>query len=167
MDTPIQNEKSVYRLFRLSVLIKGGISLAEMVAGVLVLFVPVSTITAWLTLTLAGEVTEEPGNQLAQLLLSLSGHLNVGGSAFIAFYLFSRGLIKLALVAALLKNQLWAYPASLAVLAAFVLYQIYQIAIAHSLVVVGITVFDLVVMYYVWREWQILKEHRTRHIPEF
>lgn len=161
----MQSEKSVYRLFRISVLIKGAISLAEMLGGVLVFFVPLSILTGWLVSLLASETIEEPGNQLAQFILASAQHLNVASSTFIAFYLFSRGLIKLVLVVALLKNQLWAYPSSLAVLAAFVIYQIYQIAITHSLVVVGITVFDLVVMYYVWREWMILKEHLVAREP--
>jgi uncharacterized membrane protein len=158
---PRATDQNVYRLFRLSVIIKGAISLVEMLAGVLVFFVPLYVLTGWLVSLMESEVVEEPGNQLAQFLLTASAHLNIGSSAFIAFYLFSRGLIKLALVVALLKNQLWAYPSSLAVLAAFVAYQLYQIAITHSLAVVGITVFDLVVMYYVWREWAIVRAHRA------
>jgi uncharacterized membrane protein len=82
-----------------------------------------------------------------------------GTVTFVALYLISRGLIKAFLIGALLKNKLWAYPWSLVVLALFVVYQLYQILTAHSLIVIAITLFDLVVMYFIYREWRIVKEH--------
>ena len=80
----------------------------------------------------------------------------------IGFYLLTRGLIKVGLIAALLKNQLWAYPASLVVLGLFILYQTYEILLHHSLIIVAITIFDLIVVYLIWREWGILREHMHR-----
>ncbi len=63
------------------------------------------------------------------------------------------------LVLALLRSQLWAYPASLVVLGLFILYQIHEIVKAHSVVVIAVTLFDLIVVWLIWREWQIVKEH--------
>jgi uncharacterized membrane protein len=48
---------------------------------------------------------------------------------------------------------------ALLVLAAFLVYQAYQIATTHSLIVIGITLFDLIVMYFIWREWRIVVRH--------
>jgi uncharacterized membrane protein len=79
-----------------------------------------------------------------------------GTVTFVAFYLLSRGFIKVFLIAGLLMNKLWAYPASLVVLALLVFYQCYQIVTTHSPIVILITLFDLFVMYFIWREWKIV-----------
>jgi uncharacterized membrane protein len=160
MENPtLLQEKRVTRYFRISVILKGAISLAEIAAGALVFFVPVSFFTGALMRFAQGELIEEPGDFIATHLATLAQHLSVESGTFIALYLLSRGLIKLVLIAALLKNQLWAYPSSLAVLGLFVAYQAYQIAMAHSLFVVALTVFDLVVMWFIWKEYHIVRLH--------
>jgi len=90
-------------------------------------------------------------------LLQLSHDATLIRGTYIALYLLSRGLVKVVLIAAMLKNMLWAYPASLCVLGLFVLYQLYQIYSNFSWIIVTLTVFDLFVMYFVWREYQVLK----------
>lgn len=155
-----EQEKQTYELFRVSVLLKGAISLAEVLAGVAALFVSPSMVATIATLLTQGELAEEPKDALANYLLGLVQHYSVGLSIFIAFYLVSRGAIKLLLVIALLKNKLWAYPLSLVVLELFVIYQLYQIMLARSPIVIGITLFDLVVMYFIWREYRVVQKHR-------
>ncbi|BCG83133.1 hypothetical protein MesoLj113b_66750 [Mesorhizobium sp. 113-3-3] len=49
----------------------------------------------------------------------LASNFSVSTQHFYAFYLLSHGIVKLALVVALLKNKLWAYPSSLIVLGLF------------------------------------------------
>jgi uncharacterized membrane protein len=60
-------------------------------------------------------------------------------------------------VIALLKNKLWAYPWSLVVLGSFILYQIYRFTFTHSLALIVLTVFDLAVIWLIWREYQIVR----------
>jgi uncharacterized membrane protein len=94
---------------------------------------------------------------LAQHVVNELTKFGSGTAVFVALYLLTRGLIKCFLVFALLKNVLWAYPASLVVLGLFVLYQLYEIFTAGSVFVIAITLFDLVVMYFIWREWTIVR----------
>lgn len=155
VETP-QEEHVVYEFFLWSVLAKGAISLAEVAAGAAVLFIPPSRIVALGTFFL----NYLPISSLQGALMQEIAKYTTGAVLFVALYLLSRGLIKAFLIAALLKNLLWAYPASLVVLAAFVLYQLYQIWSDHSLIVLAITLFDLVVMYFIWREWRIVVRHR-------
>jgi uncharacterized membrane protein len=89
--------------------------------------------------------------------MQLSAQLSAASVTFIAVYLLSRGLIKVALIAAMLKRMLWAYPAALVVIGLFVLYQLYQIAATHSWFIVLLTIFDLIVMYFIWREYEVLR----------
>lgn len=158
MDFTPQQENRITLYFRLSVFLKGGISLVEIVAGILALFIPVSTVTDFLVHLAQGELAEEPADFIAGQLLHFAQQFSLASSTFIAMYLLSRGAIKLALVIALLKNQLWAYPSSLVVLGLFVVYQIYQIVVTHSPFIIALTMFDLVVMWFIWREYEVLRE---------
>ncbi len=158
-------ERRINEYFCLSVFLKGLVSVLEIIGGVLALFIPVPTLTGFITNLFAGELAEEPTDFIASHLVAWAHQLAFAGGTFISLYLLSRGLIKLVLVIALLKNQLWAYPASLVVLGLFVLYQGYQIIATHSGVLVALTVFDLVVMWFIWREWEVLRAHLLAQNP--
>lgn len=159
MDTPAI-EKEIYQFFRASVLIKGAVSLLEIIAGVLVLFVSPQYVMSLVVTLTRSDLVQDPDDFVATQLLHLAQQFTLTGSAFISFYLLSRGIIKLALVIGLLKNKLWAYPSSLIVLGLFIIYQCYQIATEHSGVIIALTLFDLVVMYFIWKEWRVVEAHR-------
>lgn len=59
----------------------------------------------------------------------------------------------------LLREKLIAYPASLAALAGFIAYQIYRYSYTHSVGLLVLTAFDLIVMALVWHEWRLLRRH--------
>jgi uncharacterized membrane protein len=74
----------------------------------------------------------------------------------------SHGVVKIVLVAALLRNKLWSYPWMIAFLLAFIGYQLYRITFAPSIGLVGLTVFDAVVTWLTWREYQRQQSIRRR-----
>jgi uncharacterized membrane protein len=152
-------ERHIRLYFDISIFIKGAISAAEIVVGVLAFFIPVSVITDFVMRYAQGELGEDPNDFVATHLVQIAQQFSVTSGVFIAFYLITRGLIKLLLIIALYKNQLWAYPSSLVVIGLFVLYQVYQIFLTHSLIIIILTIFDLIVMYFIWREYQIVKGH--------
>ena len=159
----IRQEQFTYRFFRLSIILKGLLSAFEILGGILVFVIPPATITALVNFLTQGELSEEPLDFIATHIQTAAQAL-IGADTFIAFYLLSRGLIKLLLVIALLKNKLWAYPASLVVLALFMLYQIYQLFLAFSSIVLIITIFDAIVVYFIWKEYQIVKMHHGQQV---
>jgi uncharacterized membrane protein len=65
----------------------------------------------------------------------------------------------LALVAGLLRNKLWAYPASLMVLGLFMVYQVYRFFYTQSAGLVVLTVLDLIVMVLIWHEYGLVRRH--------
>lgn len=67
--------------------------------------------------------------------------------------------MKLALVIGLLREKLWAYPASLIALALFIAYQLYRYAFTNSVGLLALTVFDLFVMLLVWHEYRLIRHH--------
>jgi uncharacterized membrane protein len=154
-----QTEQTVYELFKWSIILKGVISLGEIVVGLTLLLFPADRIIS-LVHQGAAALTGHANNPVAAHALSELAQFEKGAVLFVAFYLLSRGIVKCGLIWALLRNVLWAYPASLVVLGVLVLYQFYEIAKAGSVFVIGITIFDLFVIYFIWREWQIVKRHK-------
>lgn len=153
-----QTEHSVYQLFKWSILLKGVISVGEVFAGIVLLLIP----SAYIIALVQGLGTWLSGYADSTLTLKLVTELSAfgaGSALFVALYLLSRGLIKCALILGLLKNKLWAYPASLVVLGLFLIYQAYEIFIRGSVFVIAISLFDIIVMYLIWREWSIVRRH--------
>ncbi|MDB4992364.1 MAG: hypothetical protein JWL75_609 [Parcubacteria group bacterium] len=151
----LRTEKTVYELFRWSVILKGVISLGEVVVGLALLAIPKDTIVV-LVQGAGTWLSTHADSAIAGHVVTELTKFGSGTAVFVAIYLLSRGLIKCLLIYALLRNILWAYPASLTVLGLFVIYQIYEILTLGSVFVIAITLFDLVVMYFIWREWRIV-----------
>ena len=59
----------------------------------------------------------------------------------------------------LLRNKLWAYPVSLAVLGLFIIYQLYRFSYSHGVGLLVLTGFDGVVMGLVWHEYRLIRHH--------
>ena len=157
-----KEEKNISLYFHISVLIKGLISLAEILVGTLALFIPLSYVTGLATKFAESELSEGAlnfnlTNLFASHVISYVHGIPAISSTFLAVYLLSRGLIKVVLIYAMLKNKLSAYPISLIVLGLFVSYQMYQILISFSGTILALTIFDLIVMWFIWAEYKVLK----------
>lgn len=160
MEFAPQQENRIREYFRISIILKGLVSLFEIIGGTLALIFPISIVTHFMVRLAEGDLTEDGHDLIASYLMNSAHSLSMTGGLFIGFYLLSRGLIKLLLVLALWKEQLWAYPSSLVVLGLFVLYQVYDILHHFSAFLVALTAFDLVVMWFIWREYEVLRSHR-------
>ena len=152
-------EKYLYDLFRVSIFLKGLISLIEIFSGIAILFITPAMIGSLIINISQNELGEEPGSFLALHALPLAQQFSLTPTAFIAIYLLSRGLIKFGLVIALLRSKLWAYPAALAVMGIFIIYQVYQILIGHSIFLIALTLFDFVVIWLIWHEYGLVRRH--------
>ena len=75
-------------------------------------------------------------------------------TAFAAVYLLSHGIAKLVLVVAVLRGELWAYPALIALLGAFIAYQLYRLYYHLTIGLTLLTIFDAFVAWLTWREYQ-------------
>jgi uncharacterized membrane protein len=82
---------------------------------------------------------------------------------FGAVYLLAHGVVKVVLVTALLLNKLWAYPWMIVVLLLFIAYQLYRIVLNPTAGLIGLTIFDIVIVALTWREYH---EQRRRHHAE-
>ena len=152
-------EHRIHQIFEVSILLKGAHALLECIGGVALALVSPRTIVSWITWLTQDEFIEDPQDFVATHLLNMAQGFSVSTKNFYVFYLLSHGVVKLFLVAGLLKNKVWAYPASLVVLAVFIAYQIYRFTYTQSPGLVLLTIFDLLVMYLIWHEYQLVRRH--------
>ena len=99
--------------------------------GILLLFLSPNAIEHLVRVLTAHELSEDPHDLIARYLLHTTAHLNTAITIFGAIYLLSHGITKIVLVALVLKDKLWAYPWLIALLLAFIGYQLYQITAVH------------------------------------
>jgi uncharacterized membrane protein len=108
------------------------------------------------------ELSEDPHDVLATHLLRTAHGLTGSAVLFGAVYLLAHGLVKVIPVAALLKDQLWAYPWMIGFLGVFIAYQVYRLRLQPSLGLTALTIFDASIAWLTCREYrkQLAVAHR-------
>ena len=144
----------LHESFEVSILLKGAFALLEAASGLLLWLIGPNAILALVTRITQAEMTEDPKDWIASTLLHAAQGFSIEAQHFYAFYLLSHGLVKLVLVAGLLRGARWAYPSSLVVMALFVVYQLYRFSHIHSPGLIVLTIFDVFVIALIWREWR-------------
>ena len=151
------------RLFEIGIILKGLDGILETIGGLLLLTVTPATINrlaSWLT---QHELSKDPHDFIASRLLGYAHALTGSAVTFAAVYLLLHGITKIVLVAALLRNQIWAYPWIIAFLLIFIGYQLYRIVLSPTYGMIALTIFDAFIVWLTWREWR--KQTTDRAIP--
>jgi len=154
------NERRIRQVFEISIVLKGAHALIETIGGIALYFVSTDTILRLVERLTQEELLENPNDFLATKLLHWAQGFSVATKSFYAFYLLSHGVVKLWLVIGLLRNQLWSYPASLWVMGAFIVYQLYRYSYTQSFGLIVLTIFDVFVIVLIWHEWRLVKRLR-------
>jgi uncharacterized membrane protein len=142
-------ERRIHQIFVVSVSLKGLHALIEIVGGLALYLFSADAIARALD-----EI--DRGGWLQR-------HFPASEQQFFAFYLLSHGLIKAVLVAGLLKEKLWAYPASIAVFGLFIAYQLYRYSWTHDIALIALSIFDLFVIALAVHEYRLLRKHLPTH----
>lgn len=159
MTSPARPRPTVLdRVFAVGVVIKGIDGAVELIAGLALLLAP-SAIDAALNWIAGRAQAENSGADafVATVIAHAHAQLAAGGTGFLIAFLISHGVIKLALVYALLRRILKAYPWAIGILIAFLAYQLVVLAMAPSWAQVLFSVLDAVIIVLVWREYRELR----------
>ena len=132
---------------------KGLNGAVELVGGVLLLLLTPYRIQQLAAAWTHDELSEDPHDVIATHLLHTADGLTGHAVLFGGIYLVAHGAVKLVLVVALLLNRLWAYPWMIGVLMVFIGYQLYRIALSPTVGLIGLTVFDVLIVALIWREY--------------
>jgi len=156
-------EKRIHQIFVVSVLFKGAHALIEIVGGLALYLVSTATIVRSINGWSYDELVEDKHDWIANHLLEFARTFSVAEHHFYAFYLLSHGIVKSVLVVGLLREKLWAYPASFAVFGAFIAYQLYRYTFTHDIALILLSIFDLFVIYLAVHEYRLLRKHLPTH----
>lgn len=136
----------LHRLFRISILLKGLDGLLELVGAAIIFTVSSQWITRLAQILFRHELGQDPTDFLAGFLIQSFTNLSVSTQQFVAVYLFVHGAVKVGLVVGLWKNKLWAYPVAGVILSIFIIYQSVRFFHTHSVVLLGLTLFDILIV---------------------
>ncbi|HVU29713.1 MAG TPA: DUF2127 domain-containing protein [Sphingomicrobium sp.] len=156
-------EKRIHQVFEVSVSLKGLHAIIEIVGGLALYLTSTQTILDWIERFTADELSNDPKDWIANHLLRFGETFSVAEHDFFAFYLLSHGIVKIILVYGLLKERLWAYPASFVVFGAFIAYQLYRYSFTHEFSLILLSIFDLFVIALAVHEYRLLRHHLPTH----
>lgn len=146
---PPMQEKRIHQIFVVSLAAKGLHALIEIAGGLALYLFSSDTIGRWVDHV-------DPHEWLAR-------HFPLSEQHFFAFYLLSHGLLKGAVVIALLREKLWAYPAAIVLFGAFIAYQVYRYSFTHEAALIALSIFDLFVIALAVHEYRLLRKHLPTH----
>jgi uncharacterized membrane protein len=148
------SERWLALIFKVGIAFKGIDGVLELVGGLLLLAIPVSKIDAFTRLLTQHELKQDPNDFIAGHVQSFADSLTGSATLFASIYLLAHGLVKVVLVVEVLRGKLRAYPWMIGFLVAFVLYQLYEIATHFTIGLTLLTVFDLLIIWLTWHEYQ-------------
>ena len=147
--------------FRVGITIKGVDGLLEAVGGALLWF-KVNSLNAWLQALCQHELARDKHDIIFRHISAASQKLASGSPLFASLYLLSHGLVKVVLVVCLWANRLWAYPLTIAVFGAFMVYHLYRFTHTHSWALIILTLFDGLLIFLTWKEYQDQKALKAK-----
>jgi uncharacterized membrane protein len=145
----------IHRLFQGGLALKGINAAIEAVGGITLLFVRTSTLVHFIESMTQDELHHVRHDIVANTFMHLANEISVSNKQFFAYYLAAHGIIKIIIVIGLLREKMWMFPVGLTALGCFVTYQLYRFSIGHSVGLLIVTIFDILIMWFVWREWGV------------
>lgn len=141
-------------IFLVRVLLKGVDGVLELLGGIALLALSPTRLQGLVGVLTAHELAEDPHDLLANLLLQGPAHLDASSTGFLAAYLLLHGIVKLAIVTALLLGSHRVYPWAILALFGFLVFQIYELFAHPSVLIALLTVLDALIVWLTWREWR-------------
>ena len=147
------------RLFRLAMLVKGVDGAVELIGALVLLAVPGAALHTLVNTIVSRDLLGPPDGSLARHFEAGTAGFVSGNRTFPVIYLGLHGMVKLALVVALLRRWRPAYPVAAAVLGAFVVYELYRATQTGSVLLRLLAALDVAIIVMIVREYRLLR-HR-------
>lgn len=149
------------RWFQIALLVKGIDGAAELIGALTLLLVSDATVQRLVADVLSRDLLGPPDGSLARHFVSGTAEFASGSRTFVVIYLGLHGVVKLALVAALLRKWLPAYLVALVVFGAFVVYELYRATRNGSLLLPFLAAVDGAVIVMIVLEYRRLRRERA------
>ena len=150
----VRSERALHQIFLLTLAGKGVLGLIQLATAALLSFGFLDRLPALIQWIVKAELAEDPNDFLAAKLLELAGRAPEADIGFYTIYFSAHGSLHVLVVAALLLGSAWAYPATLAVLCAFVVYQVAEWFTVGGVMLLALSAIDLLVIALTIWEWR-------------
>lgn len=160
--TAVWLQSLLHRLFTATLAVKGSLAAIEAAVGAWLWVraqfpsapnIPIEGSIDWLN---SHDLTDAPQDPVVQGTETLVHSLAATPDNFYYLYLVMHGLLKLIMVILLARRVRWAYPAAMALLTIFVIYQVYEFNQSHSFYLLLLCGFDTFMIVLVGREYRYL-----------
>lgn len=153
----ISQDDALHKGFEAGILIKGIDASLEVIGGILLSFLNPSRLSGIIVTLTQHELSEDPRDVVANFVIRLGEKYSISSERFGVFYLMSHGLIRLILVILLWQKKAWSYPLTIVSLIFFMVYQLYRFSITHSVFLIVLTIFDVIMVMLTWTEYKRIK----------
>jgi uncharacterized membrane protein len=159
-DKPNRAERTLTdRLYFIGISIKGIDGVVELLLGLALLLVPSLPHTALEAAASKASSGAIPfGQFISNYLENLDGTLAQWGTWLVIGYLIAHGAIKVLLVVCLLLRLHRVYPVAIAVLGAFLAYEVYLFCVKPGVTLGLFVILDAVIIFLVIREYREVKQ---------
>jgi len=147
--------------FEIALIFKGIDGLLEIIGGIVLLVVSKQTLEGWVQVLTQHELSQDPHDFLFTHLVAGAHNLSGSGATFAGLYLLTHGIVKVALVVAVMRDYLWAYPWMIGFLLVFIVYQVYRFVVHATWGMALLTAFDIFIVWLTWREWGRQRDRRA------
>ena len=142
-----------HRLFLLTLAAKGALGIIQIATAAALALGMADKLPGLAQRIFAAELSQDPTDFIATRLLALAGHVPNSDLTFYTVYFAAHGVLHVGVVALLLFGHAWAYPAAIAVLAGFVVYQMFEWLSVGGTMLLLLSAIDLAVIFLTIREW--------------
>ena len=140
------------RLFKVALALKGIDGAVELIGAIVLLIIPTGAVQTLVNDVLARDLLGPPDGSLARHFVSGTAEFASGDRTFAVLYLGLHGVVKLALVVAMLRRIRPAYPVAVVVLGAFVVYEIHRATQTGSVLLPFLAALDVAIIVLIIRE---------------
>lgn len=145
-------------VFLVGVLLKALDGLLELVVGIPAVFLTADQVAALGDRLTARELAHDPHDLIATMILRESHRLSHDTLLIAGIYLIVHGVVKLAIVAALILGSRRVYPWAIGALSILLVVQLVDLVMKFSVGVLVLTLIDVAIIVLTVREW---REGRT------
>ena len=158
MEPILKTEKEYLNLFKISIFVKGISAIGEILAGIFLWFANKAFLVTYFLNFFQNDLSDNPRDHVANFIVNSAASFAVSSQYVLSSYLFLRGLIKLFLIINLFRKKLWAYPASIVVFLAFIVYELYQFYEFGSPLVLAFALLDALIVLLAGHEYGVLRK---------
>lgn len=153
-------ERDILWLFDLALILKVVNGSLEMLAALLVLYVPPAFVVRLAEFATGGELAQDSDDLIAMTIQNAAQSFAVHSHYLLALYLALHGVIKVLLVIGIFAKKRIAYPLFMLALAVFGAYEAYRGFVLHELLLQALAVFDLALL--VLTSYEYRRRYRAR-----